>query len=49
MAIHRDEGKIKHKETGEYLVSGIDFYFNPDDKKYYTKKEKNKYENEIKF
>ena len=26
MAIHRDEGKIKHKETGEYLVSGIDFF-----------------------
>lgn len=47
MAIHRDEGKIKHKETGEYLVSGIDFYFNPDDEKYYTKKDKNKYENEL--
>ena len=47
MAIHRDEGKIKHKETGEYLVSGIDFYFNPDDKKYYTKKDKHKYENEL--
>ena len=47
IAIHRDEGKIKHKETGEYLVSGIDFYFNPDDEKYYIKKDKNKYENEL--
>lgn len=47
MAIHRDEGKIKHKKTGEYLVSGIDFFYNPDDKKYYTKKEKNIYSNEL--
>ena len=42
MAIHRDEGKIKHKETGEYLVSGIDFFYNEQDNKYYTKKDKNK-------
>lgn len=47
MAIHRDEGKIKHKETGEYLVSGIDFFYNPDDKKYYTKKAKNIYSNQL--
>ena len=47
MAIHRDEGKIKHKETGEYLVSGIDFFYNEQDNKYYTKKDKNKYENEL--
>lgn len=47
MAIHRDEGKIKHKKTGEYLVSGIDFFYNPDDKKYYTKKDKNIYSNEL--
>ena len=47
MAIHRDEGKIKHKETGEYLVRGIDFFYNEQDNKYYTKKDKNKYENEL--
>ena len=47
MSIHRDEGKIKHKETGEYLVSGIDFFYNEQDNKYYTKKDKNKYENEL--
>ena len=47
MAIHRDEGKIKHKETGEYLVSGIDFFYNPDDKKYYSKKDKNTFLNEL--
>jgi hypothetical protein len=47
MAIHRDEGKIKHKETGEYLVSGIDFFYNPDDKKYYTKKDKHTFLNEL--
>ena len=47
MAIHRDEGKIKHKKTGEYLVSGIDFFYNEQDNKYYTKKDKNKYENEL--
>ena len=47
MAIHRDEGKIKHKETGEYLVSGIDFFYNPDDKKYYSKKDKHTFLNEL--
>ena len=47
MAIHRDEGKIKHKETGEYLVSGTDFFYNPDDKKYYSKKDKHTFLNEI--
>ena len=39
MAIHRDEGKIKHKETGNYLVSGTDFFLNPKDNNlYYDKK-----------
>ncbi len=38
MAIHRDEGKLKHKETGEYLASGIDFHLNPKDNKYYFEK-----------
>ena len=47
MAIHRDEGKIKHKETGEYLVSGTDFFYNPDDKKYYANKDKHTFLNEI--
>ena len=51
MAIHRDEGKLKHKETGEYLASGIDFYLNPKDNKYYFEKRvENKehiYENEL--
>ena len=47
MAIHRDEGKIKHKKTDEYLVSGIDFFYNPDDKKYYSKKDKNTFLNEL--
>jgi hypothetical protein len=47
IAIHRDEGKIQHKKTGEYLVSGIDFFYNPEDKKYYTKKDKNIYSNEL--
>ncbi len=47
MAIHRDEGKIKHKVSGEYLVSGIDFFYNPDDKKYYSKKDKHTFLNEL--
>lgn len=47
IAIHRDEGKIKHKETGDYFVSGIDFFYNPDDKKYYEKKDKHTFSNEI--
>ncbi len=51
MAIHRDEGKLKHKETNEYLVSGIDFFYNPDNKKHYTKKrvedKKHIFENEL--
>lgn len=51
MAIHRDEGKLKHKETGEYLVSGTDFFYNPNDEKYYTKKrvedKKHVFENEL--
>lgn len=38
MAIHRDEGKLKHKVSGEYLASGIDFFLNPNDKKYYFEK-----------
>ena len=47
IAIHRDEGKIKHKETGDYFVSGIDFFYNPDDKKYYSKKDKHTFLDEI--
>lgn len=51
MAIHRDEGKLKHKETNEYLVSGIDFFYNPNDDKYYTSKrvedKKHIFENEL--
>ena len=51
MAIHRDEGKLKHKSTNEYLVSGTDFYYNPNDDKYYTKKrvenKKHIFENEL--
>jgi len=47
MAIHRDEGKIKHKVSGDYLVSGIDFFYNPDDKKYYSKKDKHTFLNEL--
>lgn len=39
MAIHRDEGKLKEKTTGNYLVSGTDFFLNPkDNKHYYDKK-----------
>ena len=38
IAIHRDEGKLKHKVTGEYLASGIDFHLNPKDNKYYFEK-----------
>ena len=39
MAIHRDEGKIKHKVSGDYLVSGTDFFLNPKDNNlYYDKK-----------
>ena len=47
MAIHRDEGKIKHKKTGEYLVSGFDFFYDVNDNKYYTSKIKNIYSNEL--
>ena len=39
MAIHRDEGKLKENTTGNYLVSGTDFFLNPkDNKHYYDKK-----------
>lgn len=39
MAIHRDEGKLKEKATGNYLVSGTDFFLNPKDNNlYYDKK-----------
>lgn len=38
MAIHRDEGKLKHKTSGEYLASGIDFHLNSKDNKYYFEK-----------
>jgi hypothetical protein len=39
MAIHRDEGKLKENSTGNYLVSGTDFFLNPKDNNlYYDKK-----------
>lgn len=39
MAIHRDEGKLKEKATGNYLVSGTDFFLNTKDNNlYYDKK-----------
>lgn len=38
MAIHRDEGKLKEKTTGNYLVSGTDFFLNPKDNKHYFDK-----------
>lgn len=38
MAIHRDEGKLKEKATGNYLVSGTDFFLNPKDNKHYFDK-----------
>lgn len=51
MAIHKDEGKLKHKVSGEYLVSGTDFFYNQNDDKYYTKKrvenKKHIFENEL--
>ena len=51
MAIHRDEGKIRSKTTGEYLVSGTDFFYNPDDNKHYfnkrTENKKHIFENEL--
>jgi len=34
-AIHRDEGKLVNKETGEILTSGEQFFCNPEDKKLY--------------
>lgn len=37
IAIHYDEGHLIHKETGEALSSGKDFYYNPEDNKYYKK------------
>lgn len=47
MAIHRDEGKIRHKISGDYFVSGTDFFYNPDDGKYYADKNKHTFSNEI--
>lgn len=51
MAIHKDEGKIRSKTTGEYLVSGTDFFYNPDDNKHYfnkrTENKKHIFENEL--
>lgn len=39
VAIHRDEGKLVNKETGEQLYSGKKFFKNPaDDKLYHDKK-----------
>jgi len=38
MAIHRDEGKLKEKATGKYLVSGIDFFLNPENNRHYYDK-----------
>jgi len=37
--IHRDEGKLVHKETGEILTSGEQFFCNPEDKKLYFDKD----------
>jgi len=37
--IHRDEGKLVHKETGEILTSGEQFFCNPEDKKLYFDEE----------
>jgi chromosome segregation ATPase len=37
--IHRDEGKLVHKETGEILTSGEQFFCNPKDKKLYFDKD----------
>lgn len=47
IAIHRDEGKIKHKVSGDYFVSGTDFFYNPDDGKYYGDKNKHTFSDEI--
>ena len=39
ITVHRDEGKLIHKESGKKLVSGEDFFANPKDGKlYYDRK-----------
>jgi hypothetical protein len=35
VAIHRDEGKLVHKETGQILTSGEHFFANPENQKLY--------------
>ena len=37
-AIHKDEGKLVHREEGWELYSGIDFFRSPDDGEYYYDK-----------
>jgi len=44
VAIHRDEGKLVHKETAKTLTSGEQFFSNPKNKKLYFDKN---FENEI--
>ena len=39
VAIHRDEGKLVHKQTGETLTSGEQFFANPKNKALYFDKE----------
>ena len=38
MAIHRDEGKLVHKENGRELYSGKQFFLNTEDKQFYFDK-----------
>lgn len=38
-AVHRDEGKLVHKVTGEILTSGEQFFCNPENKKLYFDQE----------
>jgi hypothetical protein len=38
-AVHRDEGKLVHKETGEILTSGEHFFADPKTKKHYFDKD----------
>ena len=39
VAIHKDEGRLTHSITGENMVSGIDFFMNPDNDRIYKDKE----------
>jgi hypothetical protein len=42
VAIHRDEGKIEHKESKEMLASGIDFFYDKKSNRYYYDKDYSK-------